>query len=309
MRIVLIMKYLRAVAAALLLLPLAACSDAGASGGGVVTSVYPLQFLTEAIAGDRVRVTDLTRPGQEPHDVELSLEQTALLSEADMVIFLPGFQPAVDEAVVDQEPGHLLEVTDHVDLLPLDGHAHGDEEAEEEGHAHEGEHDPHFWLDPVRMTTMAKAIEGSLAEVYPEHADAFAAHLDALLAELDALRSDYRAGLGTCERDTVVVSHDAFGYLADYGLDFQPIAGISPGAEPSPARLAELADLIEQTGVTTVFTETLASPEMAETLAAELDVQTAVLDPIEGLNEGTDDDYLSLMRANLDALRDANGCR
>jgi zinc transport system substrate-binding protein len=107
-----------------------------------------------------------------------------------------------------------------------------------------------------------------------------------------------------------VVSHDAFGYLgARYGLNLHPINGLSPDAEPSPAHLAELADLIESEGVTTVFSETLASPELADSLAGDLGLETAVLDPIEGLTEETEDeDYLSLMRANLAALRTANDC-
>jgi zinc transport system substrate-binding protein len=274
----------------------------------VVSSIYPLQYVAERIAGDRVEVVNLTEPGQESHDFELGIQGTAMLSESDLVIYLPGFQPAVDEAVAQQQPAHVVEVTDHADLLPVDDHDHSD--AEPEGHSHEGEHDPHFWLDPERMADVAVAVEDSLAQAHPDHADEFTANLDALTADLSRLDQDYRDGLTGCERTDVVVGHDAFGYLAKYGLELHPIAGLSPGAEPSPARLAELSEVIEETGVTTVFSEVLASPAMAETLSQELGLQTAVLDPIEGLAEATaDEDYVSLMRANLAALRKANGCR
>ena len=107
-----------------------------------------------------------------------------------------------------------------------------------------------------------------------------------------------------------MVSHDAFEYLgARYDLDMHPIAGLSPDAEPSARHLAELADLIRTDKITTVFSERLASPKLADTLAGDLGITTAVLDPIEGLTSSNDDDdYLSLMRENLEALREAGGC-
>jgi zinc transport system substrate-binding protein len=277
---------------------LTGCSDADRAAPEVVTSIYPLQYVVERIVDGRLDVVNLTEPGQESHDFEMGIEQTAMLSEAGTVVYLPEFQPAVDEAVVQQEPGHVLEVTDYVDLRPV------------EGHAHEEDHEPHFWLDPTRMADVAAAVGSSLSELHPEHADEFEANLEALTDDLTAVDADYRAGLAGCERNEVVVGHDAFGYLERYGLELHPIAGLSPGAEPSPARLAELSEVIEETGVTTVFSEVLASPALAETLSEELGLRTAVLDPIEGLAEETEDeDYVSLMRKNLAALQEANGCR
>jgi zinc transport system substrate-binding protein len=308
MRIVVMYRRLAALSAIALVAPLAGCSGDDGGGPDVVTSIYPLQYLVERIVRDRVEVVNLTQPGQESHDFELGIEQTALLSEAGTVIYLPGFQPAVDEAVEQQEPPHVLKVSDSVELHPMDDHEHP--AGDEEGHSHEGEHDPHFWLDPELMVDVATAVEGSLSELHPDDAEAFAARLDTLTADLAELDEDYRDGLADCERTDVVVGHDAFGYLAKYGLELHPIAGLSPGAEPSPARLAELSEVIEETGVTTVFSEVLASPAMAETLSDELGLSTAVLDPIEGLaDKSSDEDYVSLMQKNLAALRKANGCR
>ena len=316
-----------ALAALTLTTALAGCADDAAGGASgepsVITSIYPLQYVVERIVGDRVDVVNLTEPGQESHDFELGIEQTAMLTEADTVVYLEGFQPAVDEAIAQQEPENVLDVSESADLRPADDHEHhehdhehddehGHEEEEEDAHAHEheGEHDPHFWLDPDRMADVAVAVEAALSESHPDHAEEFAANLEALTADLATLDDEYRAGLASCERTDVVVGHDAFGYLSKYGLELHPIAGLSPGAEPSPARLAELSEVIEETGVTTVFSEVLASPAMAETLSSELGLETAVLDPVEGLAEETsDEDYVSLMRANLAALQKANGCR
>ena len=108
----------------------------------------------------------------------------------------------------------------------------------------------------------------------------------------------------------MVTAHDAFGYLADrYGLEVVGISGLSPSQEPDPAQLAEIASLVRERGVTTVYTETLVDPAVAETVATEAGVRTAVLDPIEGLtDESAGSDYLEVMRANLTTLQEGQSC-
>ncbi|MGZ5400844.1 MAG: metal ABC transporter substrate-binding protein [Nocardioides sp.] len=278
----------------------------------VVASFYPLAWVTEQVAGDDWAVNNLTTPGGEPHDLELSIAATADLSEAALVVYLAGFQPAVDEAVETNVSGATLDAAEAVELRPVadhgdEGHA-GEEHTGGDGHDH-GDLDPHFWLDPLLMADLTDAVADELTELDPDNAEAYDANAADLVADLEQLDATYAEGLADCQRDVVVVSHDAFGYLARYGLHLEPIAGLSPDAEPTPATVAQLADLIEDEGVTTVFSERLASPAMAETLAADLGVETAVLDPLEGLTSETEgQDYLSLMRANLSALEEANGC-
>ncbi|QBR91613.1 metal ABC transporter substrate-binding protein [Nocardioides euryhalodurans] len=288
--------------------------DQGGGGREVVASFYPLAWVTERVAGDGWTVTNLTSPGGEPHDLELSIDATASLTEADLVVYLEQFQPAVDDAVDTNVEGATLEAGGVVDLQPVadhseEGHAHEEEHAEdEESHDH-GDLDPHFWQDPARMAVLARAVADELAALDQAGADTYRANAEELAVELEALDREYADGLADCERDVVVVSHDAFGYLAGYGLHLEPIAGLTPDAEPSPAVLADLSDLIREEGLTTVFSERLASPAMAETLASDLGVTTGVLDPVEGLaDETAEEDYLSLMRANLAALEEANGC-
>ena len=271
-------------------LALAACgTTAGADGGTqVLTSFYPLEFVTERVGGDRVEVTSLTPPGAEPHDLELTPRDVATISEAELVVVLTGFQPAVDDAV-DQQAADALDVTAAADLEPGD---------------------PHFWLDPTRLADVADAVADRLADADPDGAEAFRANADDLRADLEGLDDEMAAGLRTCERTDLVTSHDAFGYLARrYGLDEIGIAGLSPEAEPQPGTLAEVADHVDEHGVTTIFTETLVSPEIAEAVAAETGATTAVLDPIEGItDESSGDGYLEVMRSNLEALRKGLGC-
>ena len=262
----------------------------------VAAAFYPLAFAAERVGGDLVQVTNLTQPGQEPHDLSLSIKETAQIEDADLVVFLKGFQPPVDDAVGAVATGTVLDVADVVDL--------------KDSTEDPGEKDPHFWQDPTRMAQVVDEVALDLAKLDPENAETYRVNAKALDAELGRLTADYVQGLTDCERHTIVVSHDAFAYLDRFGLTVESIAGLSPDAEPTPADLARLQQLIEKEGITTVFSERLVSPRLAQTLADDLGITTAVLDPIEGLSDQTaDEDYVSLMRQNLTALEEANGCR
>jgi zinc transport system substrate-binding protein len=305
---IVIMKIL--TASLLLLAPLAACGndDQSADAGlSVVAAFYPLEYVTERIAGDQTEVQGLTSAGVDPHDAELSVIQTAELTDSDVVVHLAGFQPAVDDALTQADGATVVDAADSAELIPL-----SEDAAAEEGHDEEGETvDPHFWLDPVRLAAVASDVADALAEVDPDNAEMYADNLADLEQDLESLDEEIATGLEDCTRDAVVVSHNAFQYWAvRYELHMHPIAGLTPESEPSLQHVAELQELIRTEGVTTVFSETLASPKMAETLSTDLGLDTAVLDPIEGLGDETaDEDYLSLMRKNLEALRGANECR
>lgn len=262
----------------------------------VVTGFYPLQFVAGRVGGDLVSVSDLTQPGQEPHDLELSPRQTGEVALADLVVYEKGLQAAVDAAVGQS----AAETVDAAAVAGLEPMRHGGQNGL----------DPHFWQDPLKLADVADAVADRLSTLDPVNASTYRSNAAALDADLTALDRDYATGLADCERNTIVVSHDAFGYLTRYGLDIEPIAGLSPDAEPTPADLGRLHGLIDSRGITTVFGERLVPAELADTLATDLGVTTAVLDPIEGLTDDTaDEDYLSLMRANLAALKEANGCR
>jgi zinc transport system substrate-binding protein len=311
-----LMRYL-ALAAALLLgtTGCAAFSNQGPHAGGgleVVTGFYPLRFVAERVAGGHARVVDLTKPGAEPHDLELSVAQTAEVTDADLIVYEKGLQAAVDAAVDQASDAPTVDAGAVAGLEPISHDGHDDAGHDSPGGAEPsdlGDLDPHFWQDPLKLAKVADAVADALAQADPEHADDFHANARRLDAELTQLDREYTDGLRGCARDTVVVSHNAFGYLGRYGLHIEPISGLSPDAEPTPADLARLHQLIETDGITTVFGERLASPELAQSLAHDMGVTTEVLDPIEGLTSATsDDDYLSLMRQNLAALREANRC-
>ena len=300
----------RSAAAALVLVFAASCAtdasspDSSGDRLSVVASFYPLSEAAARVGGPVVAVTNLTPPGAEPHDLELDPEQVTDIADADLVLYLgEGFQPAVQDAVGAVAEG------EHVDLLDIPE----TRSTSEPGEASVGEVvDPHIWLDPVLMRRIVVRVAETLSRLDPERAVAFQNRAAAFGADLAELDDDYRSGLSSCRLRVLVTSHAAFGYLADrYGLTQEPITGISPEAEPDPARLAQLAADVERTGTTTIFTETLVSPKVAQTLAREAGVVTAVLNPIEGLTAQQaqmGEDYLSVMRSNLAALRRALEC-
>ncbi len=318
------MRPLGALLASSALLLAAGCGGGTAGTGAadgqpgqldVVAAFYPFQFVVERVAGPRAAVTPLTSPGAEPHDLELTPRQVASVATADLVVYERTFQTAVDEAVDQSGSDHVLDVAAVVPLQPLgaathehEGEEHGGEEGED-GHDHGGL-DPHVWLDPTRMATLAGAVRDRLSAVDPDHAADYAAGAAALVAELGTLDEEFRTGLASCEREEFITTHTAFGYLAErYGLTQIGITGITPDAEPSPARIAEVQHEAQEHGVTTIFTETLVSPAIAEAIAGDLGLATDVLDPVEGITEASrGQDYLAVMRSNLTALEKANGC-
>ena len=277
----------------------AACGSDGEGGSDgrlrIVAGFYPLEWMAASVGGPHVEVESLATGGQEPHDLELAPRDVAALVDADAVVYLSGFQPAVDEAIDQAEPERVFDAAPSADLDRVDD---------------EGTADPHFWLDPVRLRAVTRAFARFLSEADPTHAREYAAGRDEVDAKLAALDADLREVLASCERDQLVTSHDAFGYLATrYGMTQVGISGLTPEAEPSPADLAEVTRFVEDHDVRTFYFASLVGPDIAEALASETGARTAVLDPIEGLTESSaGDDYLAVMRANLASLRTGQPC-
>jgi zinc transport system substrate-binding protein len=252
----------------------------------VVVGAYPFAWLVAQVAPEAVEVVDLVKPGVEPHDVELTPRQVARVRSADVVFYLKGFQPALDDAIDGRDNA--------IDLGKALHQLRG-----------EGDRlDPHVWLDPVLMKTMANEVAQALRERVPGlQADASSG-----TARLDALDRSLRAELTGCRTREFVTSHAAFAYFAErYSLVQQGITGLDPESEPSPGRLADVVRFAREHHVTTIFFEKLVSPRVARTVASEVGAKTAVLDPVESV-EGSDD-YLSVMHRNGAALHAALGCR
>jgi zinc transport system substrate-binding protein len=271
----------------------------------VVTSFYPLYYLAKEIGGEHAEVVNLVAAGVEPHDwtpksrdlSEASSAQLLLYHGAGLEQWIETFQKGLSKdsgvAVKEMSAGIPL----------LDGDGEG-EEHEEEEHAHAI--DPHTWVSPKSAIILAGNVKNSLIEADAAHKDAYEANFAALLGKLEKLDADYKAALSSVSQKNLVVSHQAFGYLArDYGLNQVAIMGLSPDAEPKAQDLLEIAKFVEEKHVKYIFFEELVSDQLAKTLASEADVETMVLNPLEGLTkeqEKAGETYLSLMERNLQNL-------
>ena len=271
---------------------------AAAGRRSAVAAFFPLAEVLRAVGGPRLEVADLTPGGSEPHGLELTPGRRDLLETADLAVVVGrGFQPDV-EAAARARDGRTVVVLPRL--------AARGRRAPQPG-------DPHFWLDPHAMVEVTGLVEHALRGVDPGGATGYEQRAEDLRTRLDGLDAEFRQGLAACARRLVVTAHEAFGWLARrYGLEQLGVSGISPDAEPGPGRLAQLADLARNRGVTTIFTETLVSPKVSETLAREAGgLRTNVLDPLEGLTAAkrrAGADYFSVMRDNLARLRRALDC-
>lgn len=289
----------KAIFAATALGILAASVLTGCSGGDQVTSgsatqsdalqvqasCYPLYFIAENVVGDLGEVTNLTQSGGEPHDLELSVAQVQAMSAADLVLYLGNdFQSSVEEAVSSTGVAAL----DAMSVVP-------------ESEVRSG--DSHMWLNPEYMASLTAEVAERLTAVSPENAAEIQENTEVLQAELEQLDADFAAGLAKMQGATMVVTHEAFGYLTDaYQLQQLGIRGVNPEEEPSTAHLLEVADQAAAAGATTLFYDQAEDSSTANTYADLLNLQLAAINTLEVQPESGD--YLSVMRENLSALQE-----
>ena len=304
---------------------LAGCSNAAEDSQpaseslpSIVTGSFAVAWLASSISDGCAVVTDLAPSGGDAHDLELTASQTASILDADLVIPVDGLQPAFD-AVAESKSSGVFDILDLLDPLTAEDHAdevghadHADEDghadhADEDGHEDHGLLDPHFWLDPKRGSDAAGFLGAEISKLSADCATKVEVTVPAVQAQLEDLTQEFETSLATCSSRTIVVSHEAFGYLADaFNLEQIGVAGLDPEGEPSAARLKEVIDLANSLGVSAVFTESTVNPDVAQTLADALEVGILTLDPLEIASVSKD--YISLMQTNLEALRSGLNC-
>jgi zinc transport system substrate-binding protein len=304
------------------------------TGLSVVTSFYPLQFAMEGIVGELGTVTNIGA-GRDPHNFEPSTQDMVVLQQADLVVLQgAGFEPwgddvqarlEADDVPVAIATAHLkLHEGGHAhddhgnehteDATHSDGHAHGEESVD--GHAHgeesvddhtDGAYDPHTWLNPVLFSEMVTHLTEVIITIDPANAATYEANAAALKAELSVLDTQYTQRLSSCILDEVITSHDAFGYMADaYNFSVHAIAGLSTQDTPSVTTLAELRQEAQE-GIGAILLEENSITAYGETLARETGLKTLSINPIAYVI-GENEDYFSLMRANLDTFATALEC-
>lgn len=285
----------------------------------VMTQLYAMTYLAEAVGGDHITATQLIPAGADAHTFELSPKQVSDLSNADVALITSGNTDAIDQALEDGAPEYVVDMAQIMTLIDtptkvsVDDVEAAEEDHEEAGHDHEeaghdhGDTDPHTWLNIAEMPLVIDALEQAFAVADPDNADDYAANAAALRAEFETLDADYRDGLSQCATSTFVVTHPAFGYVSNtYGLTQVGISGLDEDTEPSPARLRGIQEVIQAVGTDTIFFANNSSPSVAETLAGELDLHVGVLSTLTSAEDG--EDYLSIARDNLEALTGSLSC-
>ncbi|MFF2887727.1 metal ABC transporter solute-binding protein, Zn/Mn family [Paenibacillus sp. NPDC057967] len=293
----------------------------------VVTSFYPLYYLASEIGGEHVEVVNLIAAGVEPHDWTPKSKDLSTASNAQLLLYhgaglelwIDQFQKGLskDSKVVTKE------MSAGIALISGEGHDHdhdGDDHDHdhdsddhdhdaEEGHSHSHDIDPHTWVSPKSSIILAENVKTSLIETDPVHEDYYNERFETLKNELVQLDQKYTEVLEKAPQKNLVVSHQAFGYLArDYGLTQTAIMGLSPDAEPRAQDILKIAKFVKENGVKYIFFEELVSDRLAKTLASEAGVETMVLNPLEGLTkeqEKSGATYLTLMESNLQNLTKA----
>lgn len=316
-----------AAAAAMLLIATACGNESGSkldeNKTNVVTSFYPLYYLASEIGGDRVHAVNLVPTGVEPHDWTPKSQDIETASNADLFLYNgAGLETWVDQFLKGISSDSELvaaEMSDGIELIEgeeghehageaheEEGHEHAEEAHEEEGHEHSSHVDPHTWVSPKSMLKMAANVKDQLVQVDSAHAADYEANYENLKQRLTELDARFDAELAKTARKDIVVSHQAFSYLArDYGLNQVAIAGLSPDAEPRAQDLMNVVEFVKDNDVRYIFFEELVSDQLAKTLADEAGVETLVLNPLEGLTpeqEKAGEDYFSIMNDNLDHL-------
>lgn len=303
-------------AAAALLLITTACgggasSKLDANKTNVVTSFYPLYYFASEIGGEDVNVVNLVPAGVEPHDWTPKSQDLEAASNAQLFLYNgAGLESWVDDFLQGLSKDSKVQTAEMSDgITLLEGDEEEEHEHEEDGHDHTGHVDPHTWVSPKSALIMAENVKDQLIQVDPEHQADFEANYEDLKTRLSDLDARFESELAGTSRKDIVVSHQAFSYLArDYGLNQVAIMGLSPDAEPRSQDLMNIVDFVKDNDVKYIFFEELVSDQLAKTLADEAGVQTLVLNPLEGLTpeqEKEGKDYISIMNENLDHLLQA----
>lgn len=299
---------LAAAASAVLLSGCGQKKEANDSGKlNVMASFYPMYDFAVKIGGDRVNVKNMVPAGTEPHDWEPATKDITGLEKADVFVYSgAGIEHWVEDVLKSLKNSNLTvtEASSGISLLKEEEH----EDAQSEDHEH-GEFDPHVWLSPLNAKKEMENIKDAFVKADPANEAYYQANYDIYASKFDELDKKYKDTLSPLPNKSVVVAHEAFGYLCNaYGLTQMGIEGLTPDSEPDPARMAEVIDFVKDNKVKTIFFEDLVSPKVAETIAKETGAKTEVLNPLEGLTDEqlkNGDDYFSVMEKNLTVLKEA----
>lgn len=271
----------------------------------VSASTYPMYYIANEIGKNNIDLNILIPIGVDPHEYELSLKQTKEIENTDLLLYngsgLENFGEKIESNMKEKNKA-VINASNYVELLDI-------EDSNEEEDHHNRNKDPHIWLDPTNVEKIAKEFKEELKKLDEKNSDTYEENYLELSSKLEDLDQKYKNELKNRESDTILVSHMAFGYLANrYGLEQIAVTGISPHAEPSPKSISRLIDLTEEKNINYIFFEVLSSPKSVEMVAKEANLEVLTLNPLGGISKEQFNfgvDYIDIMEDNLDNLKKA----
>ncbi len=294
----------------------------------IFTTVYPLQFFTEQIAGDQASVESILPPGSDPHTYEPTTKEMIDIAEADAFIYngagLESYAKQISDSI-QSEDVKILEASKGIDLEEHvhnhdgeeksheDEHTHGTEEGSnhEDEHAehNHGEHDPHVWLDPIRSIQLAEHIKNLLVELKPKQEEVFKQNYEELKGKLENLDQEFHTQLESLPENKIIVSHAAYGYWEKaYGIEQIAVSGLSPTNEPSQKEVETIIETAEKHGLNHVLFEQNVTPKVADIVREEIGAEALRVHNLSVLTEEdikNSENYFTLMQHNLEVLTQA----
>lgn len=285
-------------------------TEADSSNLTIYTTIYPIQYAVEQIGGDAITVETVYPPGVDAHTYEPTTRDMTKIADGDAFMYLgagmEGFAETAANALASQSI-KLIEIGEHEELFNDASH---EEQEEDSHHGHDhGDHDPHIWLDPQRMTEIASIIKDELVALNPENESLFNDNLQALEEDLMELDQNFTDILETKNNTKILVSHAAFGYWEErYGIEQISIHGLSPENEPSQRELIEIVDHAEEHELDYIIFEQNTSTQVSEIIRDQIGAETLVIHNLATLRDediSNNEDYISLMNYNLEILDEA----
>ena len=300
------MKWLMAALLALVLIT-PGCKEQEQRTGKlqVVTTLFPIYDFARKVGGEKAQVRLLLPPGVEPHSFEPRPEDVVRVNHADLFVYTnPLMEPWASGIIggLDRGKVEVIEASKGISLMTAPAaDPHGD-------HGRDAGADPHVWLDLDNARHMVGNILAAYVARDPANKAYYERNAAALTVELAALDERFKKALAQSPKKVFLHGgHYAFGYLARrYGLRYVAASAVNADSEPTPAKLAELVQLMRREGLHYVYTEELLSPRVAETLARETGAKVLMLRA--GHNVTKDDldrgvSFVSIMEENLQNLK------
>ena len=303
----------------------------------VVTTIFPPYDFVREIAGDRVELKMLLKPGEESHSYEPTPQDIIAIQESDVFIYTGGENDVWVEDILSSMPegGRLtLRMIDCVDTVEEEhvegmkespGHDHDDHEEDDAdpdgGEAGEDTHsvheiDEHVWTSPVNAALIVGRIKEVLIQADPSGEAVYEENAAAYEEELAKLDREFRDVADHARRKLLIFGDRfPFRYFADeYGLDYYAaFPGCAGDTEPSAATMAFLIDKVKEEKVPAVLKMELSNDDIANAIAEATGTEVKVFYSCHNLSAEdfeSGETYLSMMQKNVETLKEVlNGWR